>query len=160
MIQLKSSFLILSALFILINLEAQSGPVTTGYDATGSGGSVSYSIGQIDYTAPTGSGGSVHEGLQQPYEFYTFGVENNPSISLELMVYPNPTTSTLFLNILQPDLSNLNYQLYDELGRELASSLITEKTTPILMESYSPGIYLLKIFDTKNPLQTFKIIKK
>jgi hypothetical protein len=160
MIQPQPVFIIFIALLTIQGLVAQSGPVTAGYDATGAGGSVSYSVGQIDYTAPTGVGGSTNEGLQQPYEFYTFAIENNPAISMELKVYPNPTTSTLFLNILQEDLANLTYQLYDELGHQLASSLITEKTTPIYMETYTPGIYLLQVLDSKKPVQTFKIIKK
>ncbi|MEI6575396.1 MAG: dockerin type I domain-containing protein [Bacteroidota bacterium] len=47
-------------------LWAQQGFVATGGDATGSGGNVSFSIGQVDYLSGAGSSGSVNQGLQHP----------------------------------------------------------------------------------------------
>jgi hypothetical protein len=44
-------------------------PPQAGGEATGSGGSVSYSVGQVVYTTNTGINGSVAQGVQQPYEF-------------------------------------------------------------------------------------------
>jgi hypothetical protein len=38
----------------------------SGGDATGSGGTVSYTVGQVFYTSLTGSTGTVSEGVQQP----------------------------------------------------------------------------------------------
>ena len=45
--------------------NAQDAIPATGGDATGSGGSASYTVGQIGYTTNTGTNGSVAEGVQQ-----------------------------------------------------------------------------------------------
>ena len=54
--------------FGLTGLQAQTSVNAIGGDATGSGGSVSYSVGQVVYTTNKGTNGSVVEGVQQPYE--------------------------------------------------------------------------------------------
>ncbi len=46
---------------------AQNRPVSSGGVATGSGGTASYSVGEVAYTTITGNGGIVIEGLQQAY---------------------------------------------------------------------------------------------
>lgn len=52
----------------LTGLQAQTSVNATDGDVSGSGGSVSYSVGQVVYTTHTGTSGSVAEGVQQPYE--------------------------------------------------------------------------------------------
>ena len=52
----------------LTGLQAQESVNATGGNAQGSGGSVSYSVGQLFYLIITGETGSVSEGVQQPYE--------------------------------------------------------------------------------------------
>ncbi|MGB4776444.1 MAG: gliding motility-associated C-terminal domain-containing protein [Daejeonella sp.] len=49
-----------------VKLWAQQGVSASGGEATGAGGNVSYSVGQIDYSAVSSAGGSITEGLQQP----------------------------------------------------------------------------------------------
>ncbi len=49
-----------------ISLMAQQGNVAAGGQAVGAGGSVSYSIGQVNYLSASGTGGSLNQGLQQP----------------------------------------------------------------------------------------------
>ncbi|MDD2634269.1 MAG: hypothetical protein PHW82_02085 [Bacteroidales bacterium] len=60
----------LSAILVLglgiTGLQAQESVNTTGGNALGSGGSVSYSAGQVIYTNNTGTSGSVAQGVQQP----------------------------------------------------------------------------------------------
>ncbi len=48
---------------------AQQGNVAAGGDASGAGGSMSYSIGQTDYLLFVSSTGSLQFGLQQPFFF-------------------------------------------------------------------------------------------
>lgn len=47
-------------------LQAQNIVLASGGNAMGTGGSVSYSIGQLDYISVSGSYGSVSQGVQQP----------------------------------------------------------------------------------------------
>ena len=159
MVKLKPLFTGMLFLAGASGLMAQSGPVATGGDASGSGGSVSYSVGQIDYIAPTGAGGNSNEGLQQPYEIFTFGIED-ASISLELSLYPNPTTSSVFLKIGKDDISGLLFQLYDNNGKQILSRIISTPITEINLETFTPGTYVLQVIQSQKPIQSFKIIKK
>lgn len=117
-------------------LQAQSEVPATGGDATGAGGYSSYTIGQVNYTAETGSTGSVNQGIQQAYEIYTItGVEDH-AVQVEMSVFPNPTTHFLNLRISHSEQKNLNYQLYDLKGKVLekghaatGNTQITEHTS-------------------------------
>ena len=69
---MKQKGLKLSSIFLLTiwlaRLQAQEATTATGGDATGNGGFASYSVGQVVYTNNTGAGGSVLQGIQQPYD--------------------------------------------------------------------------------------------
>lgn len=142
------------------NLLAQQNTVASGGDASGSGGSLSYSIGQIDYVQATGSGGTVNQGVQQPFEIFVLGVNTFPNIHLTASVYPNPTVSSVTLKITKLATETLSFRLYDLSGRlVLENSIVTEETN-ISMEGLSSTIYVLNVFDRNSLLKTFKIIKK
>lgn len=55
--------------FGMFGLQAQQVVTTSGGNASGSGGSVSYTIGQIVYTTNTNSNGSVAKGVQNHIRF-------------------------------------------------------------------------------------------
>jgi hypothetical protein len=154
---------ILGLLFLLgmssLKLQAQQSPVASGGNAAGSGGSVSFSVGQIAYTTAFGSTGSVSQGVQQPYEIFTLGVDDFPNISLTMAVYPNPTTSWVNLKIENFTEENLEYQLYDLQGKLISNRKITQDVTQIDMSNLATAIYFLKIFNSNAPIKTFKIIK-
>ena len=77
--------------------QAQESANSSGGDASGKGGSVAYSVGQVVYTTNTGSKGTVAQGVQEPYEISIVLGIDNLTINLELTAYPNPTTSYLTL---------------------------------------------------------------
>ena len=66
---MKTNTLILFLAFLLsfsVNSQTVHQVLSaSGGDATGSGGSVAYSVGQIVYTTPTGTTGSVAQGVEQ-----------------------------------------------------------------------------------------------
>ena len=143
----------------LTNSYAQQAATATGGDASGSGGSVAYSIGQVVYTTSTGSTGSVAQGVQQPYEIsIALGVENQ-SINLVMAAYPNPTNDYLTLSVSNLELSNLNFQLFDMSGKLIENRKITSATETIRMENLPSASYFLKVTTNNNDVKTFKIIK-
>ena len=151
----------LSVLLLGLGLttQAQQVPTATGGNASGSGGSVAYSVGQIVYNTNTGTTGSVAQGMQQPYEIsIVLGVDEN-SIKLELTAYPNPTTNYLTLNLGKTELSNLNFQLYDMSGKLIESNKITSTIETIRMENLPSSTYFLKVTNDNKEVKTFKIIK-
>ena|SRR5258705_5745716 len=138
---------------------AQQNTDAAGGNATGAGGSVSYSVGQIDYNYLSGSNGNLNQGLQQPYEIFSSGVDD-PLIQLGLSVYPNPSTNVLYLKIEKDEIKDLSFQLYDINGQQLLSKIIVNNTTEIMIEQYSASTYFLKVSNSNKELTTFKIIKK
>lgn len=69
----------------LAGLQAQTSVNVTGGNASGSGGSASYSVGQFVYQTHTGTSGSVSEGVQQPYEISVVtGLEEAKGINLSV----------------------------------------------------------------------------
>ena len=155
----------LSGIFLLglgLNgLHAQEALVTSGGDASGIGGSSSYSIGQVIYTTHSGIGGSVAQGVQHAYDIsVTSGIDENFGINLELSAYPNPTSDFLILKIENNSNSNLFYYLYDMNGTLLDNQNVKGNVTSIEMLEYNPGAYFLKIMNDQIDVKTFKIIKK
>ena len=64
--------IILLIILSSFRIMAQQAINASGANATGSGGSVSYSVGQVLYTTNSGSNGSSAQGVQQPYEISPF----------------------------------------------------------------------------------------
>jgi len=144
----------------LTGLHAQESVNATGGNASGSGGSVSYSVGQVVYTTNTGSNGSVTQGVQQPFEISVVtAIEQTKGINLSVSAYPNPTTDYLTLRIEEFEISNLLYQLYDMNGKLLQNQIITGNQTSIVMSNLVPAMYFVKVIQGNKELKTFKIIK-
>lgn len=153
-----STILILS--FGFHQLQAQETANASGGNAMGSGGSVSYSVGQIVYTSNTGINGSVAQGVQQPYEIsIVTGLEATSGMSLSFSVHPNPTTDFLMLSIGNYKTQNLSFILYDVSGKHLESKKMENNETTIVMENYASGLYFLEVNENNKELKTFKIIK-
>jgi len=146
--------------FGLTGLQAQESVLTSGGDATGSGGSVSYSVGQIVYTTNTGTNGSVAQGVQQPFEISTVtAIEEAKGIILNCSAYPNPATNFLTLKMEDYKIENLSYQIYDINGKFLSDQKINSNETLIPMESMPSANYFLKVIQGDKEIKTFKIIK-
>ena len=144
----------------LTGLQAQTSVNATGGDALGSGGSASYSVGQVVYTTNTGASGSVAQGVQQPFEISVVtGIEEAKGINLSVSAYPNPTTDYLTLSISEFEISNLTYQLYDISGKLLQSEKITGNQTNIVMSNLVPANYFVKVIAGNQLIKEFKIIK-
>jgi len=159
---MKHKKTITSVAFLLLGLgglHAQESPTATGGEAAGTGGTASYSIGQVVYTTATGTNGSVAQGVQQPYEIsVTTGVAET-SINLEMNVYPNPTTNYLTLKIDNFELSTLNFQLIDLQGKVIENKKVAASNTTITMETLPKAVYFLNVTNNNQVVKTFKIIK-
>jgi len=155
--------LVLWALLGLSGVQAQEAILTTGANASGSGVTVNYSIGQVVYTTNFGGTSSVAQGVQQAYEISVLTeITGYNQINLLISAYPNPTTDYLTLKIeASPTLTYLLmiYQLYNIDGKVMISGKIEGNETKIRMKSFEPGTYFLKINDKNVVIKTFKIIK-
>lgn len=162
MLPKQISFIVLLLFAIgLTGALAQQSINASGGNATGSGGSVSYSVGQVVYRNHTGPNGSIVEGMQLPYEISVVtGIEAANGINLYVSVYPNPTADYLTLEVINFELNNLHYLLYNIQGKLLQTARITDTQTSISFSNLVTGTYFLKVMGNINDVITFKILKK
>lgn len=134
----------------------------TGGKGSGTGGTVTYTVGQLFYHNHHSETGMVAEGVQQPYEIYIVtAIEEAEGIELFVKVYPNPVESILQLKVETSRFKDLSFQLYNMNGMLIESGAILSELTKINMHSLNPAVYFLKIQDsTQKEYKTFKIIKK
>ena len=152
--------------FSLLGLFAmgQSAIVPVGGDAQSSTGSVSYTVGQVVTQTVSNSNGSISvaEGVQQPYEIQTVGINPYPQITLNAVVFPNPTDNLaqLMLNGFEIPMDGLQAHLFDSKGKLLQRIPVTDDLTTLQIGQYATGTYYLELRDGKRVLKTFKVIRK
>ena len=152
--------IVILLVFGLTILQAQETTPASGGNSTGTGGSASYSVGQVAYTTLSSATGTITQGVQQPYEiFEVTGLKEALGINLAFSVYPNPTAGSLKLKIENYDIKNLKYQIYDINGILFQSDKVVEIETLVSMEKFVPGVYFMKVTDNNKEVKTFKIIK-
>jgi hypothetical protein len=157
--KLRPKAIFLTVLLWVNLAQAQESANASGGDATGSGGTVAYSIGQVIYTAHTGTNGSVAQGVQHAYEIFTLGI-NETELNISLSVFPNPTSDNLILQVNDFDLSTLNFQLTDMQGKLLNNEKVTAQQTQISTAILPPATYFIHVVTEENKnVQSFKIIK-
>ena len=135
----------------------------SGDDATGSSGSVTYSIGQVFYTYIGESVYDVAQGIQQEESSQTLDTAENTVVpKAEIFVFPNPTIDYVTVNMegFEFETGPRSYQLYDLQGRLLKQNTINQNETQIDLNDLSSSIYILQVYANNKILKTFKILKK
>jgi len=140
---------------------AQDAISAAGGDATGSGGSAAFTVGQILFSGSSGASGEVFQGVQQPYEIMVIsGLDQFEDLDLIISTYPNPVTDLLILKVESLKWNDLNFQIYNSDGRVVVSDKLLNTETNIDMSHLAPGAYILQVIMEKEAVKTFKIIKK
>ena len=137
---------------------AQEGSLSTGGNVSSSGGSMSYSVGQVFSSIYQGDQGNIVEGYQQSYAIALLGGIDN-QLETSLSVYPNPTVASLTLKIVDYKEDNLSYKMFDLKGNMIASQSINAAETLIDMKELPAAVYFISIVDKKDLLKTFRVIK-
>lgn len=143
----------------LTALHAQEAVPSAGGDASGSGGIVSYTVGQVGYTTNTGTNGSELQGVQQVYEIFTVGIKDEITTNISLAIFPNPTIENLTLHVQDFNGEKLIYQLFDMQGKLLTNNQITSNQTEINLNNFPPSTYFINVLQENKKIQFFKIIK-
>lgn len=152
---------LITCIFSITNSYSQESIVVTGGNASGAGGTASYSIGQIAYTVLPGSDQNAIQGVQQPYEITTLGNNEFAEIKLTMTAYPNPVIDELSLVVNDDTLDDLSYGVFDINGKTVSQNLkVTSSETRVSMQGLNQGVYFLVINKNAKNIKTFKIIKK
>lgn len=86
------------------------------------------------------------------------GTEPVGSIHKAMMVYPNPFTNSLTVQVNESTL-NSQFSLYDMLGKLLIQKKITQNTS-VIDVNVLPGMYLYRFVNDAGVVQTGKLISK
>lgn len=130
-----------------------------GGNATGTGGNVSYSVGQVFYLVKEDNNITVSEGVQQPYEISVITSNSDDAIDLDYKVFPNPANDALTLKVPQKYCGKSSYTLYDVAGNVIIKAVISNQEVVFETAHLAKGIYFLSISGDKKHLKNFKIIK-
>ena len=157
----NNTLLVFLAFSLSFSVQAQTNHQVlsaSGGDASGSGGTVAYSVGQIVYTTSTGTTGSVAQGVEQAYEISSVGIKET-ALNISLSVFPNPTSDYLTLKVEDYNNEALSYSLLDEQGKLVLNEQITNQDTQVAMSTLARGAYFINVLQENKKIQTFKIIK-
>lgn len=150
-------FSIYSILFFLCSIEtqAQQSINTMGCEGSGASGTMSYSIGQIDFIAINTSNEWLNLGVQQPYEILDTIQISDFSCNL----FPNPTFGPLYIRTQDPGFLSYNIYIYDTLGRTVILQRDVNVSKSIKLDDFPEGIYFILLINNKNQDYKYKIIK-
>ncbi len=141
-------------------LYAQETVPATGANASGSGGTASYTLGQLFFHSFSTPAGQLDEGVQQPYEIIRVSRHHTPSNpDADYRIFPNPATDHLLLICPLHEERTVTARVTDIHGRILKLFIIRSTRTRIDMTPFSPGIYFLLLEENRYSPTTFKIIK-
>lgn len=82
-------------------------------------------------------------------------VKGNP-----LLVYPNPTSDNITLELPEFNNEKVRYQLFEIQGKSLDSKIITAKQTRVNMSDLPPAMYFIIVTEDNKAPKQFKIVKR
>lgn len=149
-----------TAVLLLVSTKvgAQQNSTAAGSEASGASGTVSYSIGQVEYNYVQSATHNINQGVQQPYEFFTVQIAE-PVWNIGATVFPNPSTNDVFLEIKDPCQEGMSYELYDAQGKLIFHQAITVSKTIIHTAHLEKATYFLDVTLKEQKLAAFKLIK-
>lgn len=141
-------------------LPAQNANTAGGGMAQGHGGSISYSVGQVFYSAAENGGTFISKGVQQSYavshNYLSVPTKNELT---GIKVFPNPTKGNITIEIPSSEKSELHYIMYNSKGKAITQNYITPFRNNLNIKHLPSGLYTIRIFNKVNIGKTFKVIK-
>jgi hypothetical protein len=130
---------------------------STGGHFKSSGGSTSFTVGQVAYVLKKGTGSYLNEGVQQVYTKKTTPVEELVYLK-EVQLYPNPTQETMTLILSSKEDIQVRYTIMDYLGKEIRNGNILSEKSEISLMDLPAGNYFISL-KSKKENRIFKIVK-
>lgn len=91
---------------------------------------------------------------------YSLSVDNN-YLENDVAIYPNPATSTLFIDQNNPQFSSYSIEIFSLFGQKVISiGETSNKKTEISMENLPKGMYVVQIIDETGNYSIKKIFKE
>jgi hypothetical protein len=153
----RHQIICLGLLIIPQFILAQSALSASGNQITGSGGAMSFTVGQVVFSSKPGTSGKVNEGVQQVYPAKITPV--NELVHLrEVLLFPNPTDDLLTIQISDINPERIAFKVLDSSGKEINSGLFQFPQTTISFRGLPPGTYHI-FLKTHSEFRPFKVVK-
>ena len=155
---IKSSILSFAAiLYFTFDSFGQNAVSTTGGHIKSTGGSTSFTVGQVAYVLKKGNGSYLNEGVQQIYTKKTTPIEELVYLK-EVQLYPNPTHETMTLILSSKEDVQVRYTIMDNLGKEIRNGNILSEKSEISLRDLPSGNYFISL-KSKKEIRIFKMVK-
>jgi hypothetical protein len=136
---------------------AQNAISSTGGHFKTTGGSTSFTVGQVAYVLKKGNGSYLNEGVQQVYTKKTTPIEELDYLK-EVLLYPNPTQETMTLILSSKEDVQVRYTIMDYLGKEIKYGIILSEKSEISLRDLPSGNYFISL-KSKKEIRIFKMVK-
>jgi hypothetical protein len=142
---------------------SQSSINAAGNTFTTNSGSLSYSLGQIDFNYYSNTNIVIYLGVQQPQlangtpKILEVEVPNQNQ-NIVFTAYPNPTYDSIKIHLSISDIF-YNYMLFDLTGKLLKQGIFNETESIISLENFPTATYFLKVVSDNGFEKNIKIIK-
>jgi hypothetical protein len=137
----------------VLRLQAQTLSPTvvssSGGYFTSANASLSFTVAEMTMVQTfTTAGNILTQGFQQP-EDMSVSIQETPTVSGEIMIYPNPTNGNFTLSYVSNENSETTINLYNLVGQVVLSKSVSQvkglNTVNFDISSFSPGIYMLEL---------------
>lgn len=148
----------ISFLIFTFNFQAQQNTVSSGGDFIGSNGSVSFSIGQIDYMNIANTSGNINQGVQQPYQILDNSI-NESAFDFDITIGPNPSID--ILNVLADfsKMKDVEGFINDQNGKIVKERQKLASDNTFDLSNLATGSYFLIIENQQKLIKSYNIIK-
>lgn len=121
--------------------------------------SISWTLGECITETVSNNGYLLTQGFQQSnYDIETI-VDNSKNLP-KIILYPNPATDFIQLEMPVQDMKKYHFKLLDMNGKCLKNEKITTSSSKIDLKDFVASFYVLNVFSSDNQLiKSFKIIK-
>lgn len=155
---IKTTTLLLFSLLSFV-VNSQSSISTLGGNISNTEGSVSFTIGLLDYVNQSNTNGSIHQGVQQPFEWFTVVSVEESTFSNGVSIFPNPTRGEIIVHLNSTE-NAVNARVYDALGKFIFSQTLSSPQNRMELSALANGAYYIHL-NAENGLQNevIKIIK-
>ncbi|MDY0202191.1 MAG: T9SS type A sorting domain-containing protein [Tenuifilaceae bacterium] len=120
-------------------------------------GSISWSLGETAVSTLAEGEYIITQGFQQSKLTVT-AIDKEPSISINIKAYPNPTNNYVFIEV-DGEITNLKYEVYTVNGLNIAEKPFDSNPQNIAFGQLNSGVYLIRIQRDNQTIRTLRVVK-
>lgn len=120
---------------------------------------MSWTVGQVDYTAPGSALGTVAQGVQQPIEFLILATVEEDAVTRSISAMPNPASDGITVHLGGTSQGTTTYRVVDLTGQEVANGRFTGASAYIPFFALAPSTYLIHVLHGGSDTSVLRVIK-